>query len=304
MNATHEKGDLSRRLYAGPGYAETEAPAKKTKVGWIFPLWGRPEVFRLVLENFVQVRHKLKDLFEMVAICIRSPEDETPWDGLDWFWKEVETGGVLEVVYSNEVMGPKWNEGFLMALQWGADVVLQMGSDNLISWPYVERAVSNVIAGRPIVGIKQCVFFNWSTSATGIVYPKRNPFGYGPGRFYSSDVLDRLGWTPYPSNARRRMEAHIGQNLKSIGLERAHLFDMVFGPGADEVNQIVVDLKTGVSMNDFDAARKRRIRNKEWTDSPKGLGVRMFPDLSWPVEFQKYLTRWVETQNDTSERRN
>lgn len=311
MNATEDKGDVSRRLYERPQEGQERIDLVENiidgriKIAFVFPVWGRPEILRIVLENFAQVRHSLRDLYQMVAFCVVSPDDDPQIMEVDEVLLPLAHSSAIQIVEeSNEFQGKKWNAAFRAANIWGANMVVQMGSDNLISWPYVERAAANVSAGRDLVGIRQCVFFDWDTGATGVVFPKKNPFGYGPGRFYSSRLLERLDWAPYPSKAKRRMEAQIGQNLKSVGADSSFLYDMVFGPGAAEVNQIIVDLKSSESMNAFDAARKRRIREGEWTDNPKGLAVRMFPDLSWPTRFLPFLTRWIETQDDTNERRN
>jgi hypothetical protein len=310
MNANQNKGDASRLFYQRPEAGQKRIDLVENlvdgrpRVAWVFPLWGRPEIFRIVLENFFSVAEALQETFQMVAFCVVSPEDPTKWEKEEWFTDAVHSMSVVWVEEDNEFLGRKWNAAFAAANVWCADMVVQMGSDNLISWPYIERAASNIVTGRDLVGIKQCVFFDWESGATGVVQPKKNPFGYGPGRFYSRRLLDLLEWTPYPEKAKRRMEAQIEQNLKRVGFAGSHLHDMVFGPGAGHVNQIVVDLKSYESMNAFSDARKRRIKGREWTDSPKGMGVRMFPDLTWPERFEKYLTRWVDVQDEPTDRRN
>lgn len=260
------------------------ASKKLFKLGVVFPVWGRATVWNLISDQFESVRKSLENEIEIYPVVIVSPTDP---DGLYPDPIPASFKNWIVKVFPNGQMGRKWNAGFQLCGDVKMDAVMQMGSDNMITPVYIQEAVKQIQDGADIVGLRQCIFLSWKTGQAGVAVDDilKNPYGFGPGRVYSSAVLDRVNWIPYPPAANGRMELRLRNRFIKCGVTE-HTANVSMVPYDPSDGVAMIDIKTDGNINEFDAARYARIRKRAWIDIHIWNAIDPFPNADWPFRFK------------------
>ena len=175
-------------------------------------IWKRPELTRFVLDYYVQMDHDL-----IVAFS----------DYKDW-WPE----GALAVYADNEPLGAKWNAAVRTSQMFGADAVMIVGSDDLVSPDYIKHALRLIERGADVVQPAGCWFVELS-SGEAFFHPIRT----GAGRVVSRRLLELLDWKLWPDYATIRLDGEMDKVVATVP-HRAIQSDV----------GRVVDLKSGENM--------------------------------------------------------
>jgi len=252
------------------------------------PTWKRPGVVDIMVQH---LRHQATELegqgIRLWPFFIHSPEDPMPYD-----WTQAAKEGAGIVTCSNARLGIKWNTGWQAIkkacahLDPGQVCFMQLGSDNLISSQYLESAVALIKTGAEVVGINEAVFYDLATGRCGKVKPGV-PFGYGPGRMYSSSVLDYMHWAPYRPQQQQRMERTIDNRLRMYR-PRVTVLEANYDPLC---MLCLVDIKTKQNIWSYDKARNGRLKHSQWTDLEAYQVCYWFTDVNWPSHLGPVIQR-------------
>jgi len=249
------------------------------KIATLIPIWKRPEVTQLVVEHITWLNWQLEDIgISLWPFVVHSPEDPDPYD-----WTKLDDEPWTILTCSNNPLGKKWNYGVASAYikHKEFDSFTILGSDNLVSSRYITKAVQCLHDGAMLVGIGQCIFYDLVTGEAGQVNPSV-PFGYGPARLYSLELMRQLQWRLVDNVQNKKMESVLDRRL--LELQKQYQWQNVVLPltyddqmAGDHVS--LVDLKSGTNMNSFTAARRSRKKKGHWTELHGDTVPNLYPHL-------------------------
>lgn len=201
--------------------------------------YGRYPLVRLTVERLLNVNK-----IDKVILIGHEPEI-----------KKIAQDYDCEFIYhENDMLGRKWNVGFLHCKKYNPDAVLFCGSSDWIGAKYMEEAIY-YLNEFDMMGMLGCHFadirymneksivrlVNWKGYQS---YERKNePIGIG--RVLSGKLLDKMGWMPFNNNSHSGLDwsmwckanvlrSDIGiftdYNLKLLSLstslwENKHIFD-------------------------------------------------------------------------------
>lgn len=248
------------------------------------PTWQQPAILQMVIDHIKWLNNDLTGLgIELWPFFIRSPEDPEPYD-----FTTVPDGWEV-VSCKNQPLGSKWNYGVAAAYikhkQFHS--FMSYSANTLVSSRYIMKAVQALSDGAMVVGIGQCIFHDMYTGEAGQVNPGV-PFGYGPARVYSLDMMRLLQWRLVDNGQKRNMERTIDCRLKELKKEHGFttaIIPLTYGTvSIDSGHVTMVDLKTRTSINGFDEARKARKRKGHWYELNPDIVSTLYPHLKLGIE--------------------
>lgn len=122
----------------------------------------------------------------------------------------------------NKPLGSKWHTGVKIAQKMGANPLIIVGSDDILSKNYIKTVVNEINSGFNIVGLTS--WYSYSPIKDELYhceYVGRNVnFPIGSGRAFSSKFLDRIKWNVFNQTANRLLDDHV---IKMAGNEKIKL---------------------------------------------------------------------------------
>jgi hypothetical protein len=181
---------------------------------------------------------------DCILIAAKTPDDPQP---INSAWHYVE--------YPNTPVAQKFNAAFLKAKEFNPDLVVLIGSDDLISYSLIEYYKKNYSKDADyLLGLQDLYYYDSVSKQAiymdGVIYDKR-VIPIGCGRVFSRAILDKLNWKPYgtmkinsglDTNSTKYME------MKGIGMKTVTM---------QESNSVCVDIKTNDSMHSFEKSVRR-----------------------------------------------
>ena len=167
----------------------------KYRLGIITPIWKRPKLTKLFLDYYEGIgtyrRQAVLSDDEWLAY-----NDNAGWYGTKYF---------------NEPLADKHNAGTLALRNTDVDAVCLIPSDDFFTPGYfaaVERALD---ADYDAVQVESLYFYCLQTRR--LLRGER--LGTGAGFVLRRDVLERLGWQPWPAGANNSMDANMFAHCKN-----------------------------------------------------------------------------------------
>jgi hypothetical protein len=258
--------------------------ATMKKIAVHLPCWKRPQITAQTLNNIYDLNHALGMYdIRLMPWLIVSPEDPEFLDGISIHFGVFPDEWKM-VICPNDHLGFKLNEGWQRIGFRPQDFhsFMQMGSDNILTQAYVMQAVAEIDRGADVVGIKDCIFYDWATGEAGLVSPG-SKLGYGPGRLYSTRAMDHMKWAPYDNGQQRNIERTIDHKLEDMLPRRVITIDSVlpWTMGHFEYAVAMADIKTADNINSFGRAKARRTQQGQWRDIPEGWMAKLWPQLDF-----------------------
>lgn len=216
------------------------------KIAVIIPVWKRPKVLRVALENWKNPPNKLKiDLFFCFIVSKNDPKyDENLSICSDFLNNNNHNGIVVE--YKNEPLGEKMNAGLriLLGLEW--DYLMNFGSDDVLSDDYWGNFFPYIFNSDDYVAMDTVIFVDASkTYAIMASYPIT-----GAGRLIKRSLIENtfneLGFV-YNDKMNSGMDTASRNNLL-----RANEFNIIRVNGC-----FVADIKTLTNINIFDEIKDK-----------------------------------------------
>jgi len=194
------------------------------KFGIVTINYLRPLVLRLWLASMDRLRFQFG---YFPVVCVSGAEDKTI----------CMLHNVSHLAFLNKPLSDKWNAGFKFMETAGVDYVIILGSDDIMSNEYLERAIEAMNTGIRLVYTKEIYFYSAMKDYTGQLfhYVHRNPLGVG--RCIHASIMDKIGWQPYTYDKNYGMDAVLTKAVSTY----IHKSREIKGP--------IVDVKTRVNMN-------------------------------------------------------
>ena len=164
---------------------------KRIKLAIITAVWKRPEIF----EMFAQGIHALAPTFERLNIdyqvFVAGSEGK---DSKEMVLKH----GFHYSEAPNQPLAAKVNAPLHWAKHWGADYVLCVGSDDILSPELIEIYISAMRRRADFIGVTDFYFYDTVTKKAAYWGGYREPFRRGvtcgAGRVISKRLLDLWQW--------------------------------------------------------------------------------------------------------------
>ena len=193
--------------------------------------WKRPEVFLSFLNNTNKYNHA-------GIYCAGSPRDDC--------------GHFAPKLCNYErvpnIMGSKWNHAVRMAHKSDATHFLILGSDDFISpnlWKYYQTLKGDHYA------LLDMYFSDGERTAYLPGYSgKHVGTPIGAGRLVSRNAMEAIQWKPFINTLARGLDSCFHRKLNEAGIECTKLW-------MKDTGGILVDLKSPVSMNDFEKVTRK-----------------------------------------------
>lgn len=141
------------------------------------PVFRRPEI----TEAYCLGISRLRENFDLEALCVLSPEDET--GNLDL----MEKYGINYTMFKNK-LGAKKNHGLNVAMEQEFDYLVEMNSDDIIANELFDVYASLMAKGESFIGVGNFVFYN---SVDGKAKECKSSTLFGIGRAYSKEAIDK-----------------------------------------------------------------------------------------------------------------
>ena len=161
----------------------------------------RNEITTKNIELLKQQKHVPK----IVIVCSLQHELE--------YYKELQVTVVLE---KNRPLGKKWQTGVNVAMKLGANPLIILGSDDLISKDYIHNALLKIKEGFDFIGTTSWYSFDVKNKALyKSKYSNRNEnLPIGSGKVYTKELLDKIRWKVFDQSADRKLDDQ-GQKMIS-----------------------------------------------------------------------------------------
>jgi hypothetical protein len=106
----------------------------------------------------------------------------------------------------NNPLGRKWQKGVEIARKLGANPLLIVGSDDILSKDYLKKVLMKISLGFDVIG---CT--SWFTFAQGKIYQceytnKNQNFPIGSGKAFSKRILDKIKWNLFNTGINKRLD--------------------------------------------------------------------------------------------------
>ena len=177
---------------------------RKIKVFIVTPAWKRFNVSRVVFSNFNWIRKSLSKSINIQVVIIAN----------DLNLNIAKEFGFHTVVSPNHFLGEKFNDGYEFAFKHGADIVIPVGSDSLISPGIIKRGVklskvNNIVFSSMHSVIREDgrMIGNIKTASA------KNRSNKGALWLYRRDVMSKVGFRPCDNRIKKGCDR---STLKSL----------------------------------------------------------------------------------------
>jgi hypothetical protein len=166
------------------GLEKKRSPVRRVCI--LTALWKRHDLARLVLTHYLRMAERLRDSLDVEIIVVGSEkESEILSNQL----------GVNYVHHPNIPLSDKWGRGLRECKKFDPDVVMTIGSDDLISDSTLESLCQKISDGRMVVGIRDMYIIDAKKKTlnywSGYV-EERKKDTIGMARCYSREMLDKI----------------------------------------------------------------------------------------------------------------
>ena len=206
-------------------------------------IYGRPELTRTVLSYYKGLRIKGAKLSRLV-VGSQGPTSRALAKAAGWKYLEA----------PNEPLAAKWNAGVKKAMELGAEIVMVIDSDTLLTPEVIEKNIHDLTEGG-------CDAVGWGSlfavdTKTGraCYLPNTAVRAIGPGRAFGRRVLDYFDGQIYDPTVNRCIE-HSQDALfreASHEMEEGIVSKLNHFEDEDPNGYAIVDLKSGTNIWPFD----------------------------------------------------
>lgn len=198
------------------------------KIALVIPVWKRHDLEKIVIDRFTEQSKEYG--FEIIIAGSEGGLSKKLAKGCHY----------IEVV--NHPLSNKLNALLDKAKDLNVDGVVVMGSDDLVSnsyWDYVYSLKPNEDV---YTGLKDVYFYSTFDKVLGHWKGYKNSQqSAGAGRFYPSQVLDKVNWQLWDNGLFKGLDTNSSQKLSKVGVSERMV-------SMDESNSFLVDIKHTISI--------------------------------------------------------
>jgi hypothetical protein len=170
------------------------------KLGILTAAYGRGDLTRRVLSYWAGL--SLAGV-GVVRLCVVSPDDPDPSPPVaGWSYLEA----------PNRPLSNKFQAGLRWIMDRAVDAVLVTGSDNLVSTPYLDRAIRAVDSGSDAVGLRE--LHSYREGETHVA--RIESMTPGAGRVYSARLIDAVRGRLWNDGANLGLDAEALGRIRSV----------------------------------------------------------------------------------------
>jgi len=210
------------------------------KVSICTAVWKRPEVFEMFAKGVKHLQENFKQV-EFITIVAGSEGIESK--------RMVESKGFVYVEMPNDPLALKVNQPILLARNLGADYVLCVGSDDIITPELMGLYYKHMINKIDYIAVSDFYFYDTVSGKSiywgGYTESYRLGHACGAGRLISKNLLNQWSWKPWDVKHNAILDTSIQEKLK-----RTQHTSVVFS--LKENNVFALDIKSATNMTPFD----------------------------------------------------
>lgn len=207
------------------------------KLAIVTGVWKRPEVFKLFAKH---TKRLLKSNID-IQVFVAGSEGKTSED-------MVRKEGFFYVEMPNHPLAEKMNTPLQMAKQWGADYVLCVGSDDIITPQLLLIYQAYMRAEYDFIGVLDWYFYDLTSKKAlywGGYKDSRKGATCGAGRVLSKDLLNKWGWRIWENKHNRILDNSMEEKLKQT-THKAVTFSL------KDFDIYAFDIKSSTNMTPFE----------------------------------------------------
>ncbi len=222
----------------------------KKEVVIITCAYKRPEIFRIFLDNFQFLRAQLKyEGVNLSLVVAGSEHDDSLWE-THCFEIAREYKGVTWLEHENDPVGKKWNYALAYLKKLKFDVVMILGSDDLITPQFVLKGLSVLQEGYDITGVKDMYVLNsedgemvfWEGYAAA-----RKGVSIGAGRMLTRELVEKANYKLWDDGLNCSLDGSTMRILSTIEGVREDNFEC-----SERDKVLVIDVKSPVNIWKYD----------------------------------------------------
>lgn len=221
-------------------------PARIPSMALLTCMWKRPELTRLVFNNYACIQKRLRGVLDLHLIAVGS--EGTASRDL------AEEHGFTYVERANSPLGAKWNGGMEAVRESGADAMIVVGSDDLLNAEAFAIYAHHLAQGYVFVGLSDTYFWDLSNRQLALwrgYSPPRQGEPMGLGRLIHRDLLEKMDWEPWDSSLERALDFSMMCKLAPL-LTDHDLLDRITVLSCLQERIAPVDVKAGENMWGFE----------------------------------------------------
>jgi hypothetical protein len=193
------------------------------RLGILTAAWGRSTLTNAVQEYYAILSQTIASA-EIVPMMVWSPEDQDP-PAPHPAWN-YETA-------PNSPLGKKWNAGLAALMDMGVDAVMIIGSDDLVSHPYVEACLEQLKNGKDIISVRE--LFIYQPGQDHVAYCQN--MVPGAGRCVTRRIVEQAKGKLWDDDIDEYLDSSITHRLRQVDGRRNSL-----RPKPNQ-RQVVLDVK-------------------------------------------------------------
>lgn len=206
------------------------------KISIMAPMWRRPEIFKHFAEGILALDYPIE------VLCVGSERHLSK--------SLAESFGFHYAEYSNTSLINKLNEGCKVLKHLKPDMVIMLGSDDLINQPLLDAYIKAFKEGYDYIYLTDAYFYdiNQKRSLYWAGYDKDVNRGHalGAGRVLSKRLLDNMGWKVWDNGFDRITDSGMDTRLAVAGpYKKLEL-------RCENSDYLILDLKSEQNMTPFE----------------------------------------------------
>ena len=221
-------------------------PVRNPSIALLTCMWKRPELTRLVFNNYACIQKRLRAVLDLHLIAVGS-------EGLA-SRDLAEEHGFTYVERANSPLGAKWNGGMEAVRESGADAMIVVGSDDLLNAEAFAIYAQHLAQGYVFVGLSDTYFWDLSNRQLALwrgYSPPRQGEPMGLGRLIHRDLLAKMDWQPWDGSLERALDFSMMVKLAPL-LTEHDLLDRITVLSCLHSKIAPVDVKGGENMWGFE----------------------------------------------------
>ena len=234
---------LSSVVWNDVSKVNVEEP-NKVKILFITAMWKRRKIEEVTFSHLSRLKDNVSDRALLSFLAVGSEGSDSRQMAEKHGWDYIE--------HQNDPLGSKWNALWNEAITYDVDVIVIIGSDNIVPSDAINYYIKFSESSHGFMGMKGTYmlnpFDNDAISFDGYKGARREPVG--GGRAFSRDAFKKIGPDPFQPNLNKGLD---GSFYRSMNNRAPRITRWVIEPLSESQ---VFELKSDVQIWDIDSFRK------------------------------------------------
>lgn len=240
---------------------ESKIRAKQTtRIGIVTASWGRSKIVGRVLDYYTNLHSSEAEFVRVIAMSADDPDPIEEPEGWSVVWAD------------NAPLGKKFNTAAHVAIEMGVNGIIVIGSDDLLSRPYIDLLIDRAKRGYDYVMPNEMCIYQPGDDVVRLCLSAPP----GAGRYLSARMIERMAGNPWDSQANTYLDQSMAVRMRGLECKSHSLRDMY------KDGFIVLDIKTAGNKWELKPSDKGGGMALVNTDSNEFLYIRR--TISFPAD--------------------